>query len=92
MAFPCQNNITDEETITSAWDVTGNGIRELSRGDNLLILEDEYRKMEKEENWAFQGGETVPIKAQRHERVCHSQGLAALGAWSTEIEYMQRTT
>ena len=31
--FHFQNNITDEGTITSSWDMTGNGIRELSMGE-----------------------------------------------------------
>lgn len=30
--FHFQNNITDEGTITSSWDMTGNGIRELPMG------------------------------------------------------------
>lgn len=49
------------------------------RDDILLIPEEDYRKLQKEKNWAVHGGEIGHTKAQRHERVCHHQGLGCLG-------------
>ena len=57
----------------------------------MPILEDEYRKVEKEENWASLGKETAHTKAQgRKERVTFIDWLLR-DARSTEIGYVQET-